>query len=124
MDYAKYVDLGEDEPVLMVNAQGTLMFSAIAAYEEGNPKAEALVDQTLALAAEKGYTQGAAFRAAFRRTPVDPAERRRRVEAVFAVLDPWEFMHRIMAPLLAAARCERHAPDNPRSAPGSLRSLH
>jgi hypothetical protein len=44
------------------------------------------------MATEKGYTQSAEFQAAFQRTPGDQDERMKQVEAVFAVLDQWEFL--------------------------------
>jgi hypothetical protein len=122
--YAKYVDLGEEKPVLSFSARGVLLPAAIEAYENGNPKAELIVDRTLALAARRGYGQCAEFRAEFQQMPADIPARQRQVDAVFQVIDSWEFMHRVMAPCLAAMQCEGQAPNEPRSAPRESRSLH
>jgi hypothetical protein len=122
--YAKYVDLGEGKPVLLFSARGALLLAAIEAYGNGNPKAELIVDRTLALAAERGYGQSAEFRAAFRRLPADVPARQDHVDVVFRFIDSWEFMYRVMAPLSAAAQCEGLAPNGSRNAPGGSRSRH
>lgn len=89
-NYIRYADLGDGKPVQLLSAEGVLMFCAIAAYENGSRNGKIIVERALAVAVQKGYAEAVEFVAAFTKRPIDRAERIRRVEAVFAVIDAWE----------------------------------